>query len=107
MAEVFSAFRPSDLYRAARMLSRGGIVAVPFNGFYMLCGDAARRRPRRRVLALRGRPASERLARVALPEVAARLVDTARVEAPTTAIEALLRAVHAVGVLLPAEHGED
>ena len=38
-ARVLSALQSADLARAAVILIRGGIVALPFNGIFALFGD--------------------------------------------------------------------
>ncbi len=96
----------ADRRRAVDALERGRLVVAPFNGIYTLVGDADDPDIVARAATAKGRPEVQGLALVCPPEHFAEHVD---VEAPQletaypfARIEELYRAVHAVGVIVPA-----
>ena len=103
-ARVLSALQSADLARAAVILIRGGIVALPFNGIFALFGDLEQPHVHQRLLAIKGRLSDKRLAQVCLPEQAAELVDFSRACRPERDVLALWQEVHSLGLILPANH---
>jgi len=100
-ARVLSAVQSADLARAAVILIRGGIVAVPFNGAFALVGDLEQPHVYGRILAAKDRVADKRLAQVALPEYARELADFDATFAPERQITALWQEMHSLGLILP------
>ena len=100
-ARVLSAVQSADLARAAVILIRGGIVAVPFNGAFALVGDLEQPHVYGRILAAKDRATDKRLAQVALPEYARELADFDATFAPERKITALWQEVHSLGLILP------
>jgi L-threonylcarbamoyladenylate synthase len=103
-ARVLSALQSADLARAAVILIRGGIVALPFNGIFVLFGDLEQPHVHERLLATKGRTSDRRLAQVCLPEHAGELVDFSRACRPERDVLALWQEVHSLGLILPANH---
>src|SRR5262245_53522690 len=101
-ARVLSAVQSADLARAAVILIRGGIVALPFNGTFALFGDVEQPHVYSRIMVAKGRLADQRLAQVCLPEHARELVDFNVTAAPERKIAALWHEVHSLGLILPA-----
>ncbi|MDQ3070510.1 MAG: L-threonylcarbamoyladenylate synthase [Acidobacteriota bacterium] len=64
--DVIAADDDDALERAARVIARGGVVAVPTETFYGLAADATHEMAAARIFAIKGRPAA-----FALPVVAA------------------------------------
>jgi L-threonylcarbamoyladenylate synthase len=105
-ARVLSALQSADLARAAVLLIRGGIVALPFNGIFAIFGDLEQPHVYERVMAARGRPADKRVTQVCLPEHAHELVDFSKTARPERHVTALWHEVHSLGIILPASsHG--
>jgi L-threonylcarbamoyladenylate synthase len=105
-ARVLSALQSADLARAAVILIRGGIVALPFNGIFAIFGDLEQPHAYERITAANGRPADKRLAQVCLPEHAHELVDFSKTARPERHVTALWQEVHSLGIILPASsHG--
>lgn len=103
-ARVLSALQSADLARAAVILIRGGIVALPFNGIFALFGDIEQPHVYERLQAIKGRSSDKRLAQVCLPEYARELVDFSRTCRPERDVLALWQEVHSLGLILPANH---
>ncbi len=101
-ARVLSALQSADLARAAVILIRGGIVALPFNGIFALCGDLEQPHVHGRIMAAKIRPQDQRLAQVCLPEHANELVDFSKTPRPERDVLALWQDVHSLGMILPA-----
>jgi L-threonylcarbamoyladenylate synthase len=99
---VLSAAQSADLARAAVILIRGGLVALPFNGIFALFGDLEQPHVYDRIMAAKGRLADQRLAQVCLPEFARELVDFDATPASERKITALWQEVHSLGLILPS-----
>ena len=104
MSEILQLGEPADRVRAVEHLIRGEIVASGFNGIYVLLGDADDPYVPEKVAAAKGRPQAKGVALVCPPEFFGEHVQTrALPEAhPFERIQALQRAVHALGVIVPA-----
>lgn len=72
MADVLNAADPETLERAAAIIRRGGVVAIPTETFYGLAADATHDVATERIFEIKGRPAA-----MALPIVAASLEQVA------------------------------
>lgn len=72
MADVLMASDPETLERAAAVIRRGGVVAMPTETFYGLAADATHDVATERIFEIKGRPAT-----MALPIVAASLEQVA------------------------------
>jgi L-threonylcarbamoyladenylate synthase len=101
-ADALSVMTPGDLVRAAEVMRVGGVVALPFNGIWALFGDLEQPAVHERIMAAKRRPSDKRLAQVVLPETAHHLVDFSRLQATPDAVLGLWRAVHSLGIILPA-----
>jgi L-threonylcarbamoyladenylate synthase len=101
-ARVLSALQSADLARAAVILIRGGIVALPFNGMFALFGDLEQPHVHERIMAAKNRQHDKRLAQVCLPEHANELVDFSQTPRPERDVIALWQEVHSLGMILPA-----
>jgi L-threonylcarbamoyladenylate synthase len=101
-ARVLSAAQSADLARAAVILIRGGIVALPFNGVFALVGDLEQPHVYGRIMAAKGRLTDQRLAQVCLPEFARELVDFNATHASERKITALWQDVHSLDLILPS-----
>ncbi len=97
---------PTHRARAVDALVRGEIIVTAFNGIFVLVGDADEPTVAEKVAAAKERPHARGVALVCPPEFLAEHValDAPVLQAtyPFARIEALYRAVHAVGVILPA-----
>lgn len=91
---------------AVDALVRGEIIVTAFNGIFVLAGDADDPSVPGRVAVAKQRPEAKGLALVCPPELLGEHValDPAalRTTDPLAQIRALYRAVHAVGLILPA-----
>jgi tRNA A37 threonylcarbamoyladenosine synthetase subunit TsaC/SUA5/YrdC len=99
---------PAARVKAAEALAAGEIVVVPFNGIFVLVGDADDPAVPERVAVAKQRPAAKGIALVCPPEHLAEYVAPevpVRTRARLSRVEALYGAVHAVGVILPAGPG--
>jgi L-threonylcarbamoyladenylate synthase len=91
--------------QAADALAAGEIVVIPFNGIFVLVGDADDKAVPAKIAAAKQRPKAKGVALVCPPEL---LGEHISLEGPSPAsrtlpqVEALYGAVHAVGVILPA-----
>lgn len=106
-ASVLSVHQERDLIHAAEILVAGGVVALPFNGIWALFGDLQRPDVYDRIMTAKQRPADRRLAQVCLPENVAELVDFSRTSFAESNVHRLWRAVHGLGLILPAQPGVD
>jgi tRNA A37 threonylcarbamoyladenosine synthetase subunit TsaC/SUA5/YrdC len=104
--EILDARDPLERGRAADVVAGGGLVACAYNGIYTLLGDADDPAVPARAAAAKGRPEAQGLALVCPPEHADEHV---ALDAPVlrsrysfAAVQELYRAVHALGVILPA-----
>jgi L-threonylcarbamoyladenylate synthase len=68
MPDVLHVSDPAALERAAHIIQRGGVVAIPTETFYGLAADAKQRASTARIFEIKGRPEN-----MALPLVAASL----------------------------------
>jgi L-threonylcarbamoyladenylate synthase len=100
---------PAARAEAADALAAGEIVVSAYNGIFVLLGDADDPTVPEKIAAAKGRPRAKGVALVCPPEL---LPEHVALDAPvlqTTysfeSIEALWRAVHALGVILPASPG--
>ena len=95
---------PAHRARAVDALVAGAIIVTAFNGIFVLIGDADEPSVPARIAAAKQRPRAKGVALVCPPEY---LAEHAAPDAPARLerIEALYRAVHAVGLILPAGAG--
>jgi tRNA A37 threonylcarbamoyladenosine synthetase subunit TsaC/SUA5/YrdC len=95
--------------RAVRALIQGQIIVLAFNGIFVLVGDADNPTVPEKVAAAKGRPQAKGVALVCPPEFLAEhvAVDDPVLDSryPFDRIQALFRAVHAIGLILPAALG--
>jgi L-threonylcarbamoyladenylate synthase len=93
--------------RAADAIARGEIVVIPFNGVFVLVGDADDRDVPEKIAVAKQRPQTKGVALVCPPEL---LAEHVTLDRPTrtpgrlSRIQALYGTVHAVGVILPAAY---
>ena len=90
------------LQRTAEVLRAGGIAAFPFNGIYVLYGDADNPAAGEMIADAKNRPHDKRLAQTCLPEAVDELADLAGLPFGAADLAALWRDVFALGVILPA-----
>jgi L-threonylcarbamoyladenylate synthase len=96
---------PAARAQAADALAAGEIVVIPFNGIFVLVGDADDPAVPERIAVAKQRPQAKGVALVCPPEL---LAEHVSLEEPVPAgrtlpqLRALYAAVHAVGVILPA-----
>jgi tRNA A37 threonylcarbamoyladenosine synthetase subunit TsaC/SUA5/YrdC len=96
---------PAARAQAADALAAGEIVAIPFNGIFVLVGDADDPAVPDKIAVAKQRPQTKGVALVCPPEF---LAEHASLEGPVSAsrtlpqLQALYGAVHAVGMILPA-----
>jgi tRNA A37 threonylcarbamoyladenosine synthetase subunit TsaC/SUA5/YrdC len=104
--EILDARDALDRARVADALLGGGVVACAYNGIYTLLGDADDATVPARAAAAKGRPEAQGLALVCPPEHLGEHValdaPVLRSAYPFDAVQELSRAVHAVGLILPA-----
>jgi hypothetical protein len=95
----------ADRVRAAEKLVRGEIIASAFNGIYVLLGDADDPSVPEKVASAKGRPQAKGVALVCPPEFFGEHIDleaaVLRENYPFPQVQALLRALHALWVILP------
>lgn len=104
-AEVLKMTEPAARAEAAEALVGGEIAVIPFNGIFVLVGDADDPGVPERIAAAKQRPRAKGVALVCPPEL---LGEHISVEGPAQEsrtlprLQALYGAVHAVGAILPA-----
>jgi len=103
-AEVAQVTEPGARVQAAEALAAGEIVVLPFNGIFVLVGDADDPAVSEKIAIVKQRPLSKGAALVCPPEF---LAEHVAVDAPRTSftlpqVQALYQAVHAIGVILQA-----
>jgi L-threonylcarbamoyladenylate synthase len=104
-AEVGQMAEPAARAQAADALAAGEIVVIPFNGIFVLAGDADDPAVPEKIAAAKQRPQAKGVALVCPPEF---LPEHVSLEGPVPAsrtlpqLQALYGAVHAVGLILPA-----
>jgi tRNA A37 threonylcarbamoyladenosine synthetase subunit TsaC/SUA5/YrdC len=107
-AEIVEVSRPGASARAAGAVVAGEIIVIPFNGIFVLAGDADDPSVAAKIAAVKQRSQLKGAALVCPPEL---LTDFAVVDGPPSTtvtlqqLQALYTAVHAVGVILPARRG--
>jgi L-threonylcarbamoyladenylate synthase len=104
-AEVVQMTEPAARAQAADALAAGEIVVIPFNGIFVLVGDADDPAVPEKIAAAKQRPQAKGVALVCPPELLAEHVSLeGSVPASHTLpqVQALYGAVHALGVILPA-----
>ena len=104
-AEVAQATEPAARVQAAEALAAGEIVVLPFNGIFVLVGDADDPAVTEKVASVKQRPLSKGAALVCPPEFLAEHVavdDPPGTSFTLPQVQALYQAVHAIGVILPA-----
>lgn len=92
----------SHLVRVARIIRDGGIVAFPFNGVFGLFGDIDNVQAAEAIIEAKDRPKERKLIAVCTPETIEEHSDLSRTRYPREQLVALLKDVHALGVILPA-----
>jgi tRNA A37 threonylcarbamoyladenosine synthetase subunit TsaC/SUA5/YrdC len=96
---------PAARAQAADALAAGEIVVIPFNGIFVLVGDADDPAVPEKIAVAKHRPQAKGVALVCPPE---HLAEHIALEAPVRtsctlpSLQALYGAVHAVGAILPA-----
>jgi L-threonylcarbamoyladenylate synthase len=94
---------PGAISRAADALARGEIVAFPFNGIFVIVGDADDPAVPDKIAIAKQRPQAKGVALVCPPEgLAEHVAPDAIMGRPLSRVQALYEAVHAVGVILAA-----
>ena len=90
--------------QAAEALAAGEIVVLPFNGIFVLVGDADDPAVSEKIAIVKQRPLSKGAALVCPPEFLAEhvAVDAPRTSCTLPQVQALYQAVHAIGVILQA-----
>jgi L-threonylcarbamoyladenylate synthase len=97
--------KPAARAQAADALAAGEIVVIPFNGIFVLVGDADDPAVPERIAVAKQRPQAKGVALVCPPELLAEHISLeGRLPAGRTLpqLQALYAALHAVGVILPA-----
>jgi L-threonylcarbamoyladenylate synthase len=104
-AEVAQVTEPAARAQAAEALAAGEIVVLPFNGIFVLAGDADDPAVTEKIAIVKQRPLSKSAALVCPPEF---LGEHVAVDGPSRTsftlrqVQALYQAVHAIGVILRA-----
>jgi L-threonylcarbamoyladenylate synthase len=103
--EVVQVTEPAALAQAADALATGEVVVIPFNGIFVLVGDADDPEVSEKVAAAKQRPAAQGVALVCPPELLAEhvaLEGPVRTSRTMPRVQSLYGAVHALGLILPA-----
>ena len=89
---------------AAALLAAGDVIVIPFNGIYVLAGDADNPAVAEKIALAKNRPQAKGVALVCPPEFLAEHVatDTSTRARKLERAQRLHRSVHALGVILPA-----
>ncbi len=103
-ALFLSVTNPTELLLAAQLLSKGRVGVVAFNGIYGIFTNAASHASGKRILAIKNRPSEKKLVLVTAPEYLAEQVDFSQAHYTHAQVVALVRSLHALGVILPAHH---
>lgn len=90
------------LKRVAEIIKAGGIVAFPFNGVFGLFGDIDNLQAAEAIVEAKDRSRDKRLIAVTTPETIDRYTDLGKTPYSHNQLIALLRDIHALGVILPA-----
>ena len=97
---------PDHLRLAAAHIARGEIIVMPFNGIFVIVGDADNPEVPDKIAAAKGRPPVKGVALVCPPEYLAEHIDldatTLREHHSFAQILQLYQTVHAIGAILPA-----
>ena len=93
---------PAAAARAVDALEAGEVVVVPFNGIFVLVGDADDPAVPEKIAVAKQRPQAKGVALVCPPEFLAEHVALEGPNGTLPRVQALYGAVHAVGVILPA-----
>lgn len=101
MAEKLSVSE-SDIKRTANLIADGGIVAFPFNGIFGIFGRDDDPTVTDRIYEAKNRPPSKGLVAVTMPELVARNTDLAKLPYGIEKVRGLMRALHGIGVIMPA-----
>jgi tRNA A37 threonylcarbamoyladenosine synthetase subunit TsaC/SUA5/YrdC len=99
---------PGARTRAADALAAGEIVAIPFNGIFVLVGDADDPSVPEKIAVAKQRPQAKGVALVCPPELLAQHISLDPPLPPSRTLprlQDLFRSLHAVGVILPAGPG--
>ena len=98
---------PAARAQAAELLTAGEIIIIPFNGIFVLVGDADDPAVPVKIAAAKQRPQAKGVALVCPPEFLDEhvMIDPAG-SWTLTQVQNLYTAVHAVGVILPAADPE-
>lgn len=92
----------AHLRQTAEIIKQGGIVAFPFNGIFGLFGDIDNIQAAEAIIIAKGRPKDKKLIAVTTPEAIDQHADLGRTRYPKEGLVALMRNIHALGVILPA-----
>lgn len=101
-APKFDAANKLHLITVAEIVRDGGIVAFPFNGIFGLFGDIDNIQASESIIAAKNRPKDRKLISVCTPETIDVHSDLTRTRYPKEQLVALLRDIHALGLILPA-----
>ena len=104
-ADVIQITDPTAVARAAEALAAGEIAVIPFNGIFVLAGDADDPAVGEKIATVKRRPQAKGVALVSAPEFLAEHVapqPPAKTGWSLPRVQDLCRSVHAVGVILPA-----
>lgn len=104
-AEVVKLTEPTALAAAADALAAGDIIVIPFNGIFVLAGDADDPGVPDKIAVAKERPQAKGVALVCAPELLAEHVSPEPLvltSGTLSQVQALYGAVHAMGVILPA-----
>ena len=94
---------PGAIARAADALAAGELVVFPFNGIFVIVGDADDPAVPEKIAIAKQRPKAKGVALVCPPEaLSEHVAPAAKLGWPLSLVQELYRAVHAVGVILPA-----
>ena len=94
---------PEAIARAADALAAGEIVVFPFNGIFVIVGDADDPAVPEKIAIAKQRPQAKGVALVCPPEaLAEHVAPDAVLGWPLSRVQDLYKSVHAVGVILPA-----
>jgi L-threonylcarbamoyladenylate synthase len=101
--DVLDAREPGAVSQAADALAAGEIVVFPFNGIFVLVGDADDPGVPGQIAHAKQRPAAKGVALVCPPELLGEHVaPDGMTHCSLSQVQELQRALHAIGVILPA-----
>ena len=101
---IFDAGDIAAVSAVARRLRMGEVIAVRFNGAFALVGDIDCPSSAETIFRVKNRPRHKTLAMINHPEQMTRYVDHGRLPYDLDRIIALQTQLHAIGVILPADH---